>query len=419
MTVTSSGLSRCHITMPTPPATPALPVGPAHVADGSVALPFAPASPALDGSQGANRARTGHAQIAACTDLEAISAWLARFADSPNTFHTYRKEVERLWLWATRARHTPISSLTHDDLLAYQHFLADPQPRAQWVLASGRKVARAHPDWRPFAGPLSPASRRLAMTILNALFSWLVGAGYLAGNPLALSRQRARRGAGRIVRYLDDAVWGEVKHTIATLPLGTDRQREHAARARWLFSLLYLCGLRISEVGHCRMGDVFCRHDSDGEARWWLEVTGKGNKERIVPVSDALLAELARYRSVRGLTPRPARGETLPLVLPIGQQPRALTRAALHGIVKSVFTATAQRIRATQPDQAARAALVEQASAHWLRHTAGSNMANRQVDLRHVRDNLGHASLATTTIYLHATDDARHRQTATQHTLDW
>lgn len=58
------------------------------------------------------------------------------------------------------------------------------------MLAGDKKLARGHPDWRPFAGPLSPGSVRQAMVILNALFAWLTEAGYLAGNPFALARRR-------------------------------------------------------------------------------------------------------------------------------------------------------------------------------------------------------------------------------------
>ncbi|MFC6970701.1 tyrosine-type recombinase/integrase, partial [Paraburkholderia dipogonis] len=61
----------------------------------------------------------------------------------------------------------------------------------------------------------------------------------------------------------------------------------------------------------------------------------------------------------------------------------------------------------------------EQASAHWLRHSAASHMANQQVDLRLVRDNLGHASLTTTSQYLHVDDDRRHRETDEKHRIDW
>jgi site-specific recombinase XerC len=62
---------------------------------------------------------------------------------------------------------------------------------------------------------------------------------------------------------------------------------------------------------------------------------------------------------------------------------------------------------------------LRQASAHWLRHTAGSHMMDGQVDLRFVRDNLGHASISTTSQYLHADDDERHRATESGFKLNW
>jgi integrase/recombinase XerD len=58
-----------------------------------------------------------------------------------------------------------------------------------------------------------------------------------------------------------------------------------------------------------------------------------------------------------------------------------------------------QNLRASGDSNEARANRLEQASAHWLRHSAGSHMADQQVDLRLVRDNLGHASLTTTSQY--------------------
>lgn len=84
-----------------------------------------------------------------------------------------------------------------------------------------------------------------------------------------------------------------------------------------------------------------------------------------------------------------------------------MTRAAIHSIVKQVFKSTANRIRARGADMESSAQRVEQTSAHWLRHTAGSNMANNNVDLRHMRDNLGHESISTTNTYLHSSNDAR------------
>lgn len=372
----------------------------------------------LDGCHGSNRRTTGHAQISAQNDLEAIGAWLARFADTPTTHESYRKDAERLLLWAVVERGKPLSSLTHEDLLAYQHFLADPRPSDRWVMAPGRKWSRQDPAWRPFAGPLAATSQRQAMVVINTLFSWLVSAGYLAGNPLALSRHRQRKAQPRIVRFLEDELWEAVKHTITHLPQEDERDRAHYHRARWLFSLLYLCGLRISEVVENTMGAFFCRRDEQGRERWWVEITGKGQKTRLIPATPELMAELAHYRRHKGFSPCPLPGDLTPLLLPVAGKPRPLTRSAVHLIVKEVFARTATSLREKGPQGERLAAIADAASAHWLRHTAGSAMANT-MDLRHVRDNLGHASIATTNAYLHTEDDARHRETEEQHRLGW
>ena len=373
----------------------------------------------VDGSNGSNRAQGGARQISADNDIEAIKAWLARFLDKRTTFDNYRKEAERLLLWSTLELGKPLSSLTHEDWLLYQRFLRDPKPANRWMAPEGRKYPRSHPGWRPFAGPLSPSSQRQAAVILNALFSWLVTAGYLAGNPLALSRERQRRPAPRVTRYLDDEMWREVKLTVDTLPRETPREREHYLRLRWLVSLSYVCGLRISEIAGNNMGGFFRRRDREGAERWWLEVLGKGDKLRIIPATDELMVELARYRRELSYPPYPAPGETTPLLLPIGGKPRPMSRGGIHEIFKDIFAKTAARLRQRGPECEAAASHIMQASAHWMRHTAGSHMANNDVDLRHVRDNLGHESISTTNTYLHSSDDARHAETEAKHRIGW
>ena len=412
--------------MPFDPARlPALPGGPTPLENLVV-------REALSGRDGSNRSRAGHCQIAADTDRDAVLAWLARYADSPNTLANSRREAERLLLWATIERGKPLSSLTHEDFLLYQRFLADPQPAERWLMAPGRKLARSHPGWRPFAGPLSPVSVRQAMVILNSMLSWLVQAGYLAGNPLALSRQRRSAPAPRVVRFLEDDLWTEVRSTILLLPRTTAREKATYWRARWLFSLLYLCGLRISEVAGNSMGGFFARADSKtGQLRWWLHLVGKGDKQRLVPATNELIVELANYRRCLGLSALPQQGEPSPLLFPVWwrapagatvataiEWPPPLTRAAVHVAVKEVFALTGQRLRALGPQYQARADKVQAASSHWLRHTMGSKLADG-VDLRHIRDTLGHASLTTTSIYLHAEDDARHAAISASHRFGW
>jgi hypothetical protein len=86
---------------------------------------------------------------------------------------------------------------------------------------------------------------------------------------------------------------------------------------------------------------------------------------------------------------------------------------------RGVFDEAAQRLEASGHVSTARVECLRSASAHWLRHSAGSRMADGDVDLRHVRDTFGHASLSTTSVYLHTEDDERHRATEAGHRLGW
>jgi len=371
----------------------------------------------LSGATGRNRS-SGKAQITADDDHSALLAWLARYANSPTTLASYRKEAERLLMWCVLQHGTALSDLTHEDLLVYQHFLSDPQPAHQWVMPPGRKLPRSSPHWRPFAGSLSPASQRQAMSILNAMFSWLVEAGYLAGNPLALSRRPQRSAAPRVTRFLPIQHWEAVKATIEAMPATTVREAAHAARVRWLFSLLYIGAMRVSEICDTKISGFFMRRGHDGAERWWLEIVGKGNKVRLVPVTAELLTELMRYRRQLGLNPLPKGGEDMPLVLSMIGPQKPLARSAIHEIVKGIMRLTAKRLRIQGAEFEMAAAHIEHASTHWLRHTAGSHLSER-ADLKVVRDNLGHANLSTTSIYLHTEDDARHAATELAHRAGW
>lgn len=373
----------------------------------------------LDGRNGTNRGSSKHAQVAANNDLDAIRAWLQNYADTKTTFDSYRKEAERLLLWTVIELGKPLSSITHEDLLEFQAFLKNPQPESRWVYATGRKYPRGDERWRPFSGPLSPASQRQAKVILNGMFTWLVSAGYLRGNPMALSRNRSKAPSTRMTRYLSASLWDEVKAFVAQLPQESDGQKAYYARSRWLTTLFYLQGMRISEVAGGMMGQFFKRTAADGRAKWWLETLGKGDKERILPVSTELIEELRRYRTANGLRPLPVRSEETPLVIPVKGATRCLSRVAVHNAMKSIFTGAAMWLRSRGTEFADLADDLDHASAHWLRHTAASHMADSGMDLHSVRDNLGHSSLTTTSLYVHSEDDKRHTETVERHRMSW
>lgn len=356
---------------------------------------------ALDGRAGTNRAHGAKRQIAADTDLEAVRLWLAEYAGSPHTLRSYRKEVVRLLLWVTRALGKPLSSLTREDFLLYERFLA--APTEDWTDPALPRRGGAR---RLFDGPLAERSRRQALGILSGLFNYLVAAGYLAGNPLALRRGRTATTTRtrRVERYLDAALWRVVLESVEAWPQATARERQHYERSRWVMRFLYHTALRASEAAHAKAADLFQRR-----GRWWLHVVGKGGAEGEVPVSDALMTEFGRYRTFHGLPPVPAPGELSPAILSVaGDVQRHLTPTAVYLIAKAVFRRAAAALETSDP---ASAATLARASTHWLRHSAASHQADAGTDIRFIQRNLRHASIETTGLYLHAEDDRRHAHT--------
>ena len=82
------------------------------------------------------------------------------------------------------------------------------------------------------------------------------------------------------------------------------------------------------------------------------------------------------------------------------------------------LSASTAALRWHGPDFEAAISHLEQASTHWIRHTAGSHLGEK-VDLKVVSDNLGHANISTTSIHLHTEDDAHHDATAAGHRVGW
>ena len=126
------------------------------------------------------------------------------------------------------------------------------------------------------------------------------------------------------------------------------------------------------------MGGFFRRRDRDGQDRWWLAITGKGDKERSLPATTELMAELTRYRRHYDLAALPYGGETTPLLLPIGGTHRTMSRGAVHLIIKQVFDNAIDRLQSTGEAQKHATERSRQASALWLRHTTRSRMMDGQ-----------------------------------------
>lgn len=317
-------------------------------------------APELDGRSGTNRALApALCQISAANDAAAIAVWLAEFAHSPHTFRSYRKEAIRLLCWSTRVRRKAVSSLTREDVLAYEAFLEGPTPASVLDNPIGLGDELAHAA--SLSASLSATSQRHAMGIVRSLFTYLVNAGYLAGNPWTLRRRKRTPRVRQVERYLDQAQWTAVLDFLETLPQTLRRERQHYERVRWVMRFLYDTALRVSEAAQARGNDFVRRR-----GKWWLRVLGKGGVCGEVPIRDKLMAEFARYRTFHDLPPTPSALETTPVILSIaGRADDCLTPTAVYLIVKEAFTQAADALAAGDP---VTAAVLRRASTHWLRH---------------------------------------------------
>lgn len=392
--------------------------------------------PFLDGRTGRFR-REGANTWGAHTDLEAITNWLKRYAERAKTFQTYGRIVERMYLWCLLERNIALSDVTEADVLAHRDFLTSPPPH--WVGKHG--VERASDDWRPLRGPLDQVSQRHTFVVIASMFSGFVEAGYMSVNPAAGVVPRMRLPSPRINikrRFTEDQ-WSMVLESLAAA-----KDTPFVRRTRLVLELGVTTGLRHSELSLARIRDL--RVESiDGEPQLILSVRGKGDKERDVPLPGHLKAlidahhrdmvaagtdfspEQLSIRSKHNDHPTESgRSESLrPLIGALRMPPPtwemgddgkprlqeskqtladrygALDGGALYQSLKRTFKAalahaeTSGRLLSESDRHAFQAA-----STHWLRHFfATTYVGTYGMDLSGAMTMLGHASLATTSVY--------------------
>jgi len=356
----------------------------------------------LDGSTGRFRAPAQSCALDARNDYEALSAWLGRH-ESAATQRAYRKEAERLLLWAILERSKPMSSLTAEDATAFRSFLRRPTPHMRWV---GPPRPRTSPEWRPFVGGLSAKSAAYALTVLNSLFRWLAEQRYVTTNPFAGLKVRggAKDGALDPDRSFTEGEWRLVRVVADGLEWSYGWDEAAAIRLRFLLDFSYATGLRGSEFVSARLRQVDMADPGDA----WIEVTGKGAKRGRVAMPPMAMVALERYLVARGLPVTPSRWHPdTSVVGRVAGEDGAISTARLWAVHKRFFGLSARLLEEDNPRLADK---LRAASPHWMRHTHASHALQRGAELTTVRDNLRHASIATTSTYLHGDDDKRKKQ---------
>jgi site-specific recombinase XerD len=357
----------------------------------------------VDGSRGSFRAPRQACTLDASTDYEAVQAWFA-LHETPTTQRAYRKEAERLILWAIVERGRALSSLTTEDAIAYRSFLRRPTPRERWV---GPPRPRIAPDWRPFAGNLSARSVAYALSVLGALFRWLIEQRYVLANPFAGIKVRGRTRVSPLdtSRGFTEGEWLLVRTIADGLEWSYGWRAPAAQRMRFMLDFSYATGLRASEFVGATLGDI--RADEHGDH--WLHLVGKGNRPGKVALPPLARTSLDQYLVQRRLPVTPARWDPkTPLIANLEQDSTtSITGTRLWNVMRRFFARAADVIATDHP---AAAEKLRHASPHWMRHTHATHALARGAELTTVRDNLRHASIATTSIYLQSDEIKRARQ---------
>lgn len=155
-----------------------------------------------------------------------------------------------------------------------------------------------------------------------------------------------------------------------------DLSKPQGQRNRAMLETLYSCGLRVSELVALQLSGIF-------RAEGFIRVIGKGNKERLVPVSARALKEIDLYLIDRNTLPLQPGNED---VLFLNRRGSMLTRNMVFTIIR---------------DLARAAGIQKQVSPHTFRHSFATHLVEGGADLRAVQEMLGHESITTTEIYTH------------------
>lgn len=228
-------------------------------------------------------------------------------------------------------------------------------------------------DFRSFLALLNdvgilPRSQARILSSLRSFYAFLRLDGFLDTDPTELLRTPKigmRLPAVLTVQEIDDII------------NGIDLSKPEGQRNRAMIEMLYSCGLRVSELCNLKISDLYL---TDG----FIRVTGKGDKQRLVPISPRAVAELEAYFCDRNRIDIKAGYEDYVFISE--RRKKSLSRIMVFHFIK---------------EQAAVAGIAKSISPHTFRHSFATHLLEGGANLRIIQAMLGHESIATTEIYTH------------------
>lgn len=178
----------------------------------------------------------------------------------------------------------------------------------------------------------------------------------------------------KMTRKLPDVLSVE---EIDSIEASFDLSKPEGQRNKAIIETLYSCGLRVSELVNLRITDL-------NFEQGFIKVTGKGDKERLVPIGQKAIKEINLYKPDRNSLPSIEKGSEN--ILFLNRRGKKLTREMIFTIVKNA---------------AKKSGITKNISPHTLRHSFATHLIEGGADIRVVQEMLGHESILTTEIYTH------------------
>lgn len=356
-------------------------------------------------------------------DIKYAVEFLSAYTGSEATFSAYRREVERLLHWSTHVAQKSLTELRRADFESFLKFCQNPPKNwiglknvSRFIEKNGVRIP--NPEWRLFVVNISKKSRQAGnspsvedyllsqnalqaiFAIISSFYNFLIQEGYAEVNPVTQIRQKSqflrKVQSTKIIRKLSELQWNYVIETAESMD----------ERTLFIMNALYSLYLRISELTASPRWEPQMQHFyKDGDGNWWFKTVGKGNKERDIAVSDAMLNALKRYRKYLNLSPLPSPGDNQPLLSRHKGKGAITETRYIRTIVQNCFDKAVNKL--IQDNFQEEADQLCSATVHWLRHTGISE----DVKIRpreHVRDDAGHGSGAITDRYIDVELRERH-----------
>lgn len=265
---------------------------------------------------------------------------------SVNTIESYKTDLEQFTAFLQR-------QYEKDDLRACTH----TEVRSWMVEMMQEKI--------------SARTINRKVSTLKSLFKYLMRRGEVKKNPL--SKVQTPKPGKRLPVFVEQS---SIDHLLTGV---TFAEGYEGTLDRMIIELLYGTGMRRSELMNLKETDV----DSYNKQ---IKVLGKGNKERLIPIHEQLLASIKKYMDYK--------------------------KAAIEGLDNNYLLVTAKGKQLSTPvvyncvkKYLSMVTTIEKRSPHVMRHTFATHLLNNGADINAVKELLGHSSLAATQVYTHNTID--------------